>query len=205
MTSNLPNLLTFARIAAVPPLVVLFLIEGDGWRWATVGLFAAAALTDYFDGWVARSRGLGSHLGRFLDPVADKLLVAAVLFMLVASGRIDGLATLPALVILLREILISALREYMAGRRVDVPVSRLAKWKTLVQMLAIGFLIVGEAGPAALPVVAIGIAGLSVAAALAVVTAFDYVRGARRALVGPVPPAGAGTSDDGTRPARRIG
>ena len=117
-------------------------------RWFGCVLFTAAALTDWLDGHVARRWSQQSELGRFLDPIADKLLVAATLFMLTAFGRLPAGALLPALVILCREILVSGLREYLAELRVGLPVSRLAKWKTAIQMTAIGFLIVGEAGPA---------------------------------------------------------
>src|SRR5262249_28883647 len=117
-----------------------------------------------------------SAFGRFLDPIADKLLVAAVILMLVASGRVTGLVVLPALIILCREILVSGLREFLAGLNVGVPVSRLAKYKTMLQMVALGFLIVGDAGPRGLPVVEIGAAGLWVAAILTLATGFDYLQ-----------------------------
>ena len=120
---------------------------GDCARWFGCALFTAAALTDWLDGHVARRWAQQSELGRFLDPIADKLLVAATLLMLTAFGRLPAGALLPALVILCREILVSGLREYLAGLRVGLPVSRLAKWKTAIQMIAIGFLIVGDAGP----------------------------------------------------------
>ena len=125
-------------------------------------------------------RGAGRsnpRLGRFLDPIADKLLVAATLFMLAAMGRLPAeWALLPALVILCREILVSGLREYLAELRVGLPVSRLAKWKTAIQMIAIGFLIVGERRPGFLPVVAIGEMLLWIAALLTLVTGYDYLR-----------------------------
>ena len=147
MITNLPNLLTLSRIVAIPLLALLFFIPGDGAKWGAMLLFAAAALTDFLDGYFARSRRQFSRLGRFLDPVADKLLVASALFLLVAFDNITGLTILPALVILCREILVSGLREFLAGLRVRVPVSRLAKWKTAIQMVAIGFLIVALARP----------------------------------------------------------
>jgi cardiolipin synthase len=176
MVINLPNLLTLSRIAAIPVLVALFYVEGDAARWVSCLLFTAACVTDYFDGYLARAYDQISPFGRFLDPIADKLLVAAVILMLVAFGRIAGLVVLPALIILCREILVSGLREFLAGLNVGVPVSRLAKYKTMLQMVALGFLIVGDAGPRALPVVAIGAAGLWVAAILTLVTGFDYLQ-----------------------------
>jgi CDP-diacylglycerol--glycerol-3-phosphate 3-phosphatidyltransferase len=175
-----PNLLTLSRILVIPLIVALFWVKGDAARWATLGLFALAGITDYLDGLLARSMGKISNLGRFLDPVADKLLVSALLIMLVWSGNISGLVILPALVILCREILVSGLREFLAGIKVGVPVSRLAKWKTAVQMVALGFLIVGAAGPdfgsPAVTTTAVGEALLWVAALLTIITGYDYLQ-----------------------------
>lgn len=175
MLFSLPNLLTLSRIAVIPVLVGLFYVEGEVWRWVACGLFSAAGITDYFDGRFARSRSQVTTIGVFLDPIADKLLVAAVILMLVAFDRISGLVVLPALVILCREVLVSGLREFLAGLHVGVPVSRLAKWKTMLQMLALGFLIVGDAGPVAVPVTLIGETGLWLAAFLTLVTGYDYL------------------------------
>jgi cardiolipin synthase len=169
----LPNLLTMSRIAAIPLIVILLYFDAPQWRWLALGIFAAACITDFFDGYLARSRKQVSDLGRFLDPIADKLLVAAVILMLVASHRVTGVVVLPALVILCREILVSGLREFLAGLNVGLPVSRLAKWKTLLQMVALGFLIVGDAGP--YPIRLIGEIGLWVAALLTLVTGYDYL------------------------------
>ena len=173
---SLPNLLTLSRILAIPLVVVTFYISGDYARWFACALFSAAGFTDWLDGHMARRWEQQSELGRFLDPIADKLLVAATLFMLVAKGRLSTeWALLPALVILCREILVSGLREYLAGLRVGLPVSRLAKWKTAIQMVAIGFLIVGDAGPAFLPVTGIGELLLWIAALLTLLTGYDYL------------------------------
>jgi cardiolipin synthase len=176
MLTSLPNLLTLSRIVAIPILVALLFIRHPAAAWMACIIFTVAAVTDYFDGHFARTRRQVSAIGVFLDPIADKLLVSAVILMLVATARIDGLAVLPALVILCREILVSGLREFLAGIRVSVPVSRLAKWKTAIQMLALGFLIVGEAGPEAVPVRAIGTTGLWGAAILTLFTGYDYLR-----------------------------
>src|SRR3546814_3742245 len=119
MLTSLPNLLTLSRILVIPPIVGLFWIEGDAARWIALGLYAAACITDFFDGYVARSTGQISRVGRFLDPVADKLLVAAVITMLIAFGRIEGLHVLPALIILCREILVSGLREDRKSTRLN--------------------------------------------------------------------------------------
>ncbi|MCS6877367.1 MAG: CDP-diacylglycerol--glycerol-3-phosphate 3-phosphatidyltransferase [Geminicoccaceae bacterium] len=172
MLTSPPNLLTFVRIGLIPILVALFYLEGAWARWFACAVFAIAATTDYLDGWLARNRKQQSRLGRWLDPVADKLLVAATVLALVAFDRAP---LLPSLVILLREILISGLREYLAEARLDLPVSRLAKWKTAIQMMALGFLIVGDAGPAWLYVEEVGFWGLWLAAFLTIASGWDYV------------------------------
>jgi cardiolipin synthase len=174
--TSLPNLLTLSRILAIPAVIGCFYVPGDGARWFACVLFSAAGVTDWLDGHMARRWQQQSELGRFLDPIADKLLVAATLFLLTTFGRLSAAAVFPALVILCREILVSGLREYLAGLRVGMPVSRLAKWKTFIQMVAIGFLIVGDAGPAAVPVAAIGETLLWAAALLTLVTGYDYLR-----------------------------
>jgi len=174
---SLPNLLTLSRILAIPLVVASFYVPGDYARWFACALFSASGITDWLDGHMARRWEQQSELGRFLDPIADKLLVAATLFMLVAKDRFSTeWSLLPALVILCREILVSGLREYLAGLRVGMPVSRLAKWKTAIQMVAIGVLIVGDAGPAFLPVTAIGELLLWLAALLTLMTGYDYLR-----------------------------
>jgi len=175
MVTGLANQLTLLRIAATPVIVALFYVESPLGNWLACGLFTIAAATDFFDGYVARAWRQQSTLGQFLDPIADKLLVSATLLMLVGFGQIKGLVILPAVVILCREILVSGLREFLAEVRVGVPVSQLAKVKTVLQMVAIGFLIVGDAGPDWLPVRLIGDAGLWVAAVLTLVTGYDYL------------------------------
>lgn len=184
MLKSLPNALTLLRIAIIPPLVALFYVSAPWGAWAALGLFVVAALSDYFDGWLARRLGQMSVFGRLLDPIADKMLVAAVLLMLVAAGRVEGLSVIAAVIILLREILISGLREYMAGRQAEgLPVTRLAKWKTTVQMAAIALLIIAPAVPAQVPVLAAGLIGLWLAAVLTVVTGWDYVARGLRLLM----------------------
>ena len=186
--TSLPNLLTLSRILAIPIVVASFYLQGDYARWFACALFSAAGLTDWLDGHMARRWAQQSELGRFLDPIADKLLVSATLFMLTTTGRLSWGAVLPALVILCREILVSGLREYLAGLRVGLPVSRLAKWKTAIQMVAIGVLIVGNAGPAFLPVAAIGEMLLWVAALLTLVTGYDYLRAGLAHMTQAAPP-----------------
>jgi cardiolipin synthase len=173
MLTDLPNLLTLSRIIIIPVLVGLFYVDGDAWRWVSVVLFSLAGVTDYFDGYLARKWAQISAFGRFLDPIADKLLVAAVILMLVATHRIRGLVVLPALVILCREVMVSGLREFLAQVNVGVPVSRLAKWKTALQLIALGILIVGEAAGDWTQFV--GETGLWIAAAITIITGYDYL------------------------------
>ena len=181
MVNNLPMILTLSRIVAIPVLVALFYVDGDWVRYVACALYTAAAVTDYFDGYFARAWKLQSKLGRIFDPIADKLLVSATIFMLVAFGRIGSALILPALVILCREVLVSGLREFLAEIRVGLPVSRLAKWKTGIQMTALGFLIVGDAAPTAmLPVTLIGAVGLWIAAVLTLITGWDYLNAGLR-------------------------
>ncbi len=173
MLTTAPNILTVSRVLLVPLILGMFYIDAPWARWLAASLFLIAATTDYVDGYLARSWQMQSPFGRWLDPVADKLLVAATVVMLVGFDRAP---LLPALVIVLREITVSGLREYMAEVSVGLPVSRLAKWKTAVQMVAIGLLLVGDAGPAWLPLQAIGWWGLWGAAILTLVTGYDYLR-----------------------------
>jgi CDP-diacylglycerol---glycerol-3-phosphate 3-phosphatidyltransferase len=185
----LPNLLTYARIAAVPVVVGCLyfqaLLEYGLWlRWVALVIFIAAGITDVLDGYVARAYGQQSTFGRMLDPIADKLLVSSCLLMLAVDETIKGLAVLAAIIILCREILVSGLREYLAELRVSVPVTALAKWKTFLQLLAVGFLIAGEAGDKILPITTqIGIVLLWLSALLTLYTGWDYFRAGVRHLI----------------------
>lgn len=176
MITSVPNLLTFSRILVIPGLVATFYFPGVLSDWIALGLFCAAGITDFLDGYVARLRGEMSTLGRFLDPVADKLLIVAAIVMLIAFDRIDGITVLAAVIIVCREILVSGLREFLADLHVPVPVSRLAKWKTTLQIIAIGFLLSGNAGDALMPAKEIGTICLWIAAALTLYTGYDYLR-----------------------------
>lgn len=185
----LPNLLTYARIAAVPVVVGCLyfqaILEYGLWlRWVALVIFIAAGITDVLDGYVARSWGQQSSFGRMLDPIADKLLVASCLLMLAADGTIRSFALWAAIVILCREILVSGLREYLAELRVTVQVTWLAKWKTFLQLLAVGFLIAGEAGDRVMPITSlIGIGLLWFSAILTLYTGWDYFRAGVRHLI----------------------
>lgn len=179
---TLPNLLTLSRILAVPLLV--FLLWRPGWEdyAVTFGLYCLVAITDYLDGYLARAQGTVSRLGQFLDPIADKIMVAAVIVLLVARPSVEGRwiiadwHLIPALVILLREIIVSGLREYLAGLQVSIPVSQLAKWKTTLQLVALGALILAGALPQWPWVHQMGLVSLWAAAGLTLVTGWDYLR-----------------------------
>ena len=202
MPTDLPNLLTLSRIAAIPLLVALATIGAPWADMAACVVFSAAAITDYFDGKLARERQQISAFGRMLDPIADKLLVGAALMLLAGTGRLSEFGLLPDIVILLREILFSGLREYLAGLAVGLPVTKLAKWKTGFQMGALGTLLAGDTGASVigltfLPVSLIGELMLWTAAVLTIITGWDYLRaglshvasgtGARRTTAEPQP------------------
>lgn len=186
MITTLPNLLTLSRIAVIPLLVSLFYWDSPTARWIALGIFTVAAITDFFDGYLARSMDQHTRLGRMLDPIADKLLVGSIVIMLVAFQRAPVLA---ALVILCRELLVSGLREFLAEIRVSMPVSRMAKWKTFIQMFSIGFLLIGDVGPfffdPAITTSLIGQVLIWLAAALTLVTGYDYLRTGWRSLQEP--------------------
>lgn len=180
LRQNLPNYLTYFRIAVIPALVLVFYLRGEWGYYLASGLFLVACITDWLDGYVARAWNVQSNVGRFLDPIADKLLVATALMLLVGAGRIDyadGKAMMiPAIAIVCREILVSGLREYLAEIRIGVPVSRLAKWKTAAQMGAIFFLLLGSGGPAWLYAGYLGNLLLWAAAILTLITGYAYVK-----------------------------
>jgi len=180
MIATLPNILTLSRIVAIPAIIATFYLHEPEAQWAALAIFVAASITDFFDGYFARKHGQFSKLGQFLDPVADKLLIASVILMLVAVDRISGVSVLAAVVILCREILVSGLREFLAEIKVGLPVTKLAKWKTTVQMVAIGILLVGDALPFQFRAVEIGIIGLWAAAVLTLITGYDYLRAGLR-------------------------
>ena len=179
---SVPNLLTYARILVVPLVVLCFDLEErgkstDAARWWALGLFAFASITDFLDGYLARNWEQSSSLGKMLYPIADKLLVAACLLLLAADGAIAGWSIWAAVVILSREILVSGLREYLADLKVSVPVPQLAKWKTTLQMFALGFLLAGPAGDKVYPYCTdTGLVLLWISAAVTLITGWDYFR-----------------------------
>jgi CDP-diacylglycerol--glycerol-3-phosphate 3-phosphatidyltransferase/cardiolipin synthase len=179
---SLPNLLTYLRILAVPAIVLcLFLVPGHAGRWWALGVYLAACITDWLDGFLARVFHQQTMFGRMLDPIADKLLVGTTLLMLTYDNTIDGVHVGAAVIILCREILVSGLREFLAELNVRVHVTRLAKWKTTVQMVALGILLAGPAGEQLLRGTTwVGLTMLWVAALLTLWTGFDYLKAAVR-------------------------
>lgn len=189
---SVPNLLTYGRILAVPALVLFFYIESPVARWLSFAVFLVASVTDFFDGYLARAWHQQSAIGRILDPIADKVLVATALLLLVADGTIGRWSLLAAIVILAREIAVSGLREFLAGLRVAVPVSELAKWKTALQMVAIGFLLIGPSGDYLLRYyfsgiglfTYVGLLLLWISALITLYTGYDYFRAGLRHVTG---------------------
>lgn len=180
----LPNLLTYGRILAVPVIAGLLMYGGTSAHWIALVIYILAAVTDFFDGYLARIWHQQSALGRMLDPIADKVLVSVVLLVLVTDGILNGGHLWAAIIITAREVLVSGLREFLSELRVSVPVTKIAKWKTTVQLVAVGLLIAGPAGDALIPgVTAAGIVMLWVAAALTLYTGYDYFRAGLRHVV----------------------
>jgi cardiolipin synthase (CMP-forming) len=191
---NLPNILTYGRILAVPLVAGLLLwtdraavltgLGVEAARWVALGIYIVAAITDFFDGYLARKWQQQSALGKMLDPIADKVLVAVILLVLCGDQILRGGHVWAAIIILAREVLVSGLREFLGQLRVSVPVTQIAKWKTTVQLVAIGFLIAGPAGDTLIPGVTwVGVVGLWVAAALTLYTGYDYFRAGLRHVV----------------------
>lgn len=174
---TLPNILTLSRIFAVPLLA--WLLWWPHWQAgyaAAFVLYCVIGATDYLDGYLARAQGTVSKLGIFLDPIADKIMVAAVILMLVGTQDIDSFHRIAALIILLREIMVSGLREFLGGIQVSVPVSQLAKWKTALQLVSLGALILAGAVPGWPWIKLVGLVSLWSAAVLTLITGWDYLR-----------------------------
>ena len=190
---SLPNLLTYGRIVAVPAIVACYMPGTDLGRWLALAIFVAASVTDFLDGYLARLWHQQSAMGRMLDPIADKLLVATTLLLLASDNTVGDWSLIAAIVILVREVAVSGLREFLADVRVGVPVSRLAKWKTTMQMVALGFLIAGPAGDKLFAGVAIsggigvvsyvGLLLLWISALFTLYTGYDYFRAGIRHIM----------------------
>jgi len=181
---NLPNILTLSRIFVIPVLVASFFMEQPFGSHLAFILFTLAGITDFFDGYLARATQSVSKIGQFLDPIADKLMVGAVIILVVYAQWVDGFHVIAAVIIMCRELLVSGLREFLAGAQVSVPVSILAKWKTTVQMVALGALVWSEGAPEfSIPAHEIGLALLWLAAVLTLYTGIDYLRAGLKHMV----------------------
>jgi len=176
MLFNISNILTLSRILVIPIIVLLIYMTGPLSGWIAFILFCLASITDYFDGYFARIRKEVSNLGTFLDPIADKLLVSAVILILTSKGIINNWETIPALIILLREIAVSGLREFLVGIKVSLPVSRISKFKTSLQLIALGILILSEGGISFVPILFFGKIALWIAGILTLYTGYDYLK-----------------------------
>ncbi len=174
---QLPNILTISRIVLLPVLIGLFFIDERWAAWLALWIYIFCAVTDFLDGYFARRYGSTSNFGTFLDPISDKIMVVSVLMALAAFDRLDGIWIIPAIVILSREFLISGLREYLGPQNIKVPVSKLAKWKTGLQMTALGFLVIGDYGDTIVPdTLLIGQILLTIAAIITLITGWNYLK-----------------------------
>ncbi len=178
LMGTIPNILTLSRLAVLPLIIVCIM---QGWIWGAFGLYAAAALTDYLDGWIARKLNQASAFGTFLDPIADKVFVAALLVVFTATGRLPDIWIATVIIILAREFLVSGLREYLGPKNIRVPVSNLAKWKTALQMIATGILIIGPYDTLFMDG---GRWGMAIAALLTVITGWTYMKEGMKYLRG---------------------
>lgn len=173
---QIPNLLTISRIIVIPILIASFYIEGRLAHWVAAALFLTASVTDFFDGYLARAWSVQSKLGRFLDPIADKLLVVSAILMLVCFDDINRFHIFPALAIVCREILVSGLREFLAELNVSLPVSKLGKVKTTFQMIALFLLLLGTEGSGISLTDTLGLWFLWIAAGLTLFTGYAYLK-----------------------------
>jgi len=183
MIFNLPNNLTLLRIILIPFIAGLMFIPTYWGAWGALALYTIACVTDWLDGYIARKNNISSAFGRFLDPIADKLLIAILLLLFAGLGRIEGWWLIPACIIMFREVLIAGLREFLGPQNIVIHVSKLAKWKTTSQMIALGFLVVGDFGNWLLPeTLLIGQILLSISAILTAITGWDYMHQGLKAI-----------------------
>lgn len=181
MHKNIPNILTLARLLVLPFLIATFFFDALWSVWLCLALYVFGAVTDFFDGWYARKFDAASAFGKFLDPIADKVFVSSILLMLVAAGTVSGLWVICVVIILMREFLVAGLREYLAPLGKKLPVTRLAKWKTTFQMVAIALLIAAPAlSP---PALLFGLGLLGTATLLTIVTGYIYLSSGLRDIM----------------------
>ena len=172
--SNLPNYLTLFRVISIPVIIIAIIPQTYFSNWIAVSLYMLACISDFLDGYFARKLKLETRLGKFLDPIADKVLVISVIFILVAIDKISGFFIYPALIIIIREILVSGLREFFAESKISINVTNLAKWKTLIQMFSLGFLIIGDDFTLITHTALMGEIGLTIASLITIYTGYKY-------------------------------
>lgn len=174
LLSNLPNYLTIFRVISIPVIILCILPQSFFYNWVAVIIYALACLSDFFDGYIARKLSIESKFGKFFDPIADKILIISVIFILVAIDRIEGLFIYPALIIIIREVLVSGLREFFSSEKDNLNVTILSKWKTLLQMISLGFIIIGDDFTYLSNTLLIGQIGLTLASIITIYTGYKY-------------------------------
>ncbi len=175
MIYTAPNLLTLCRILIIPGIVISLYMESTWGNWIAFSLYTAACITDFFDGYIARVTHQISPIGKFLDPIADKLLVSTVLISAVGLSRLTYWHLIPVIAIVCREIFISGLREFLADYHINMPVSSMGKWKTTFQMFSLGFLITYPSTPSEWHIHTIGVSTLWVSAILTIWSGITYM------------------------------
>jgi cardiolipin synthase len=175
--NQIPNFLTLSRLGSLPFCLVLMFIDAPWAAWLALLIYTYGCVTDWLDGYLARKWNVTSPFGVFLDPIADKIFIVSVMLILIANGKLDGFWTIPPLLIIAREFLIAGLREFLGPKNISVPVTQMAKWKTGVQMGALGFLIMGDYGDVLIPgTTEIGYILITAAAVLTVMTGLNYLK-----------------------------
>tara|TARA_B100000989_G_scaffold232502_1_gene179292 strand:+ start:119 stop:679 length:561 start_codon:yes stop_codon:yes gene_type:complete len=173
---RIPNYLTIFRVLCIPVIILNIIPQSFFFNWVAVILYIVACISDFLDGYLARKLKVESKLGKFLDPIADKILIISVIFILVAIGKINGFFVYPALIIIIREVLVSGLREFFAKSEISINVSKIAKWKTLIQMFALGFLIIGNDFTLLPNTILVGEIGLLIASLITIYTGYEYFK-----------------------------
>ncbi len=172
---NIPNFLTLIRILLIPVIILFMEIDEELYRWLSLCLYFIACISDFFDGYLARKFEIESNFGRFLDPIADKILIVSIIFILIAQSKINGLFVYAALIIVTREILVSGLRDFFSHSSENLVVTNLSKWKTLIQMFSLGFLIVSDNFETIL-ILYTGLVGLTVSSIITIHTGYYYFK-----------------------------
>ncbi|RPF76860.1 MAG: CDP-diacylglycerol--glycerol-3-phosphate 3-phosphatidyltransferase [Rickettsiales bacterium TMED254] len=174
--SNIPNYLTLFRIVCIPIIIICLLPQNSFFNWIALILYAFAGLSDFLDGYLARKYNIETNFGKFFDPIADKILVISVIFILVAIDKISGFFIYPSLIIIIREILVSGLREFFSKTKTHINVTNLSKLKTLIQMFSLGFIIIGNDFALINHTSLIGEIGLTFASILTIYTGYIYFK-----------------------------